>query len=234
MKKILNISIIAALVVSPLGVSAAVTDADPGATTAGAPSATYVPKYNLAQAGAHDDNLVTVGYVKGAYNAAIKAINKVSETSLNAASQTFDSEGEYDDNTVGKAIQDLQEDLQEVDVTQAGVVATVKSATAQATGVSLTVDGTPTGTVTSSLENATMSGTVNMPTSGTVNTLTVWNDDTSTSTATVTLATTSTAISGTVSGNVNSTFSGTGITSGTATGNITGIDVDVTAYTSGS
>ncbi|MBQ6012276.1 MAG: hypothetical protein IJL23_04135 [Alphaproteobacteria bacterium] len=87
MKKLLNISVIAALAVLPLAATAAVTDADPGATNANAPVATNLPKYSLAQAGDNDGNVATAGYVKGAYNAAIKAINKVSETAGNAANQ---------------------------------------------------------------------------------------------------------------------------------------------------
>ena len=222
MKKFFNISFIAALAVLPFGVNADVTTTDPGATNTEAPSATYAPKYNLAQAGDNDSRLVTAGYVKGAYNAAIKAINKVSETSVNAASQTFDSTAEYDSGTLGEAIQNLQSST----VTQAGVIATIDSATATASGVSLTVNGVPTGTVASVLDSgATMSGTVNMPTSGTVNTLTVWGNDSSIGTANVTLNSTSTSISGTVTGTITSTFTGSSIDSGTATGNITGIDV---------
>ena len=87
MKKLLNISVIAALAVLPLAANAAVTDADPGDTNANAPVATNAPKYSLAAAESNDGNVATAGYVKGAYNAAIKAINKVSETAGNAANQ---------------------------------------------------------------------------------------------------------------------------------------------------
>jgi len=249
MKKLLNISVVVTLTMLPLVASATVADADPGATTANGPTATYAPKYGLAQAGENDDYVVTAGYVKGAYNAAIKAINRVSEVSGNAANQdlgnlsatgkanvsaqgTYDSSTNYNANTVGAAIKTLQADVADA-ATQNGVVATVKNATASATGVSLTVSGTPEGSVSSTLSNATMSGTVNMPTSGTVDTLTVWGNDNSTSTASVTLATTPTGISGGVTGTVTSTFTGSGIDAGTATGDITGIDVDVTNYSSG-
>ncbi len=84
MKKLLNISVIAALAVLPLTANAAVTDADPGDTNASAPVAANAPKYSLAAAESNDGNIATAGYVKGAYNAAIKAINKVSETASNA------------------------------------------------------------------------------------------------------------------------------------------------------
>ncbi len=91
MKKLLNISVIAALAVLPLAANAAVTDAVPGPTvtgdTATAATATTAPKYGLAAAESNDGNVATAGYVKGAYNAAIKAINKVSETAGNAANQ---------------------------------------------------------------------------------------------------------------------------------------------------
>ena len=50
---------------------------DPGATTSNAPAATNNPKYALKTAHANDSNVASAGYVKGAYNAAIKAVNKV-------------------------------------------------------------------------------------------------------------------------------------------------------------
>ena len=88
MKKILNISVIAALAILPMAANAAVTDAVPGPTvtedTATAATATTDPKYGLVQGHETDANLATAGYVKGAYNAAIKAINKVSETADSA------------------------------------------------------------------------------------------------------------------------------------------------------
>jgi hypothetical protein len=89
MKKFLNISVIAALTILPFTANAAVTDAVPGPTVTGeaaaAATATTGPKYGLADANPSTDGVVaTAGYVKGAYNAAIKAINKVSETANNA------------------------------------------------------------------------------------------------------------------------------------------------------
>lgn len=87
MKKLLNISVIATLAVLPFAANAEVGDAvagDPGTTNASAPVAANAPKYNVATEGANDGNLATAGYVKGAYNAAIKAINKVSETADSA------------------------------------------------------------------------------------------------------------------------------------------------------
>jgi len=81
MKKLLGISLIAVMaVISPLMAGAAVTDADPGESVelAEAPKAENDPGYGLAQPNpSKDGNVATAGYVKGAYNAAIKAINKV-------------------------------------------------------------------------------------------------------------------------------------------------------------
>ena len=84
MKKLLNISVIAALAVLPLAANAAVTDAEPAAETGTAAVATAAPAYALAGAHTTDGNLATAGYVKGAYNAAIKAINKLDATKQTA------------------------------------------------------------------------------------------------------------------------------------------------------
>jgi len=113
-----------------------------------------------------------------------------------------------------------------------GVVATVNKATASKTGASLTVSGTPTGTVSSTFSSGSLSGAkVSVPSSASVATLTTWGDDTTTGTATVSLSNTDASVTGgTVSGTVTSSFTGTGITSGTATGNITGITVSVPGF----
>lgn len=94
MKKILNISVIAALAILPMAANAAVGDIVAGAPdniatvdpaqAANDVTATADPKYALAKEGANDGKVATAGYVKGAYNAAIKAINKVSETANSA------------------------------------------------------------------------------------------------------------------------------------------------------
>lgn len=84
MKKFLNISVIAALAILPLAANAAVPDSDPGATTADAPVAQHAPKYALAQSDGSDNIVATASYVKGAYNAAIKAINTVATTADSA------------------------------------------------------------------------------------------------------------------------------------------------------
>ena len=95
MKKLLNISVIAALAALPMAANADITTTDPGATNANAPVAANAPKYSLATDDTTDANLATAGYVKGAYNAAIKAINKVSETARSAL-QASDVDQTYD------------------------------------------------------------------------------------------------------------------------------------------
>ena len=121
MKKLLNISVIAALAILPMAANADITTTDPGATNADAPVAANAPKYSLATADETDANLATAGYVKGAYNAAIKAVNKVATTAANAANQdlsnlsatgkanvsaqgTYDANTNYTAGTVGAAI----------------------------------------------------------------------------------------------------------------------------------
>ena len=81
MKKLFGVSLITLFAVCTMKASAAdpvyPETTDPGATTANAPVAEHAPKYALAQSAATDGNVVSAGYVKGAYNAAIKAVNTV-------------------------------------------------------------------------------------------------------------------------------------------------------------
>lgn len=95
MKKFLNISVIAALAILPLAANAAVVAGDPTAASSADPvqaddtvTASASPKYALAESDSTDGVVATAGYVKGAYNAAIKAINKVSETAGSALQKT--------------------------------------------------------------------------------------------------------------------------------------------------
>lgn len=127
MKKFLNISVIAALAILPMAANAAVGEIVPGAPTnitkvpeaqkavqtAANVTAGDGPKYALALEGANDGNVATAGYVKGAYNAAIRAINKVSETASGAltangaatlTNKTIDANGE------GNSITNLETD----------------------------------------------------------------------------------------------------------------------------
>ena len=92
MKKLLNISVIAALAILPMAANADINK-DPGATNADAPVAANAPKYSLATADTTDANLATAGYVKGAYNATIKAINRVATTAASALQASDIDEG---------------------------------------------------------------------------------------------------------------------------------------------
>lgn len=175
MKKLLNISVIAALAVLPLAANAAVTDAVPGPTvtgdTATAATATTAPKYGLAAAESNDGNVATAGYVKGAYNAAIKAINRVSETAANAL--TADGEATLtnkaiDANGTGNSITNIEKDNfaagAVVDSTTG--IAAVGSASddkfvtekAVASEIADATDGMVTETKTQTLTNKTISG----------------------------------------------------------------------------
>ena len=87
MKKLLGISIVAALAISPMFAMAAVTPdtgygAMPETVTQADDADNYTtdatPMYRTVDATATAD-IASTSYVKGAYNAAIKAINKVSE-----------------------------------------------------------------------------------------------------------------------------------------------------------
>ena len=79
MKKLLNISVFAILAILPMVANATPVAGEP-AHADPATAAAAVPGYALAEAEGNDGNLATAGYVKGAYNAAIKAINKVAAT----------------------------------------------------------------------------------------------------------------------------------------------------------
>jgi hypothetical protein len=95
MKKILNISVIAALAVLPFAANATPVAGDPANIATNPPTgqtaqnvtASAAPKYQLAEANNAVDGVVaTAGYVKGAYNAAIKAVNKLADTKQDALS----------------------------------------------------------------------------------------------------------------------------------------------------
>lgn len=85
MKKLLGISMIAVLAVSPMMAGAAVVAGDPVSYTTqptGNDKSAVLggsPLYQLAQSSGNDGKVATAGYVKGAYNAAIKAVNKVAD-----------------------------------------------------------------------------------------------------------------------------------------------------------
>lgn len=130
MKKLIGTSLVAVLTALPLMAGATVTDTDPGATNSNAPVASNAPKYSLKAANAENDGKVaSAGYVKGAYNAAIKAINK-----------TVDK---LDDGLGGYDIDANTLKVQGADVaTQTGVVNTIKSST-----VTTSLNGTATASI---------------------------------------------------------------------------------------
>ena len=130
----------------PMMANAAPVAGDPGATTAGATTAESAPKYGLKQDGANDGNAASAAYVKGAYNAVIKGVNKTHDEvgTLNTGITTY--RNTINNLTAGKA-------------TQTGAVATIKAArtTEAINGSSVNISG-----VTTSSISATASGNVNL------------------------------------------------------------------------
>lgn len=146
MKKIFGISLVAVMMAMPMMANAAPVAGDPGATTAGATTAESAPKYTLKQDGANDGNAASAAYVKGAYNAVIKGVNKTHDEvgTLNTGITTY--RNTINNLTAGKA-------------TQTGAVATIKAArtTEAINGSSVNISG-----VTTSSISATASGNVNL------------------------------------------------------------------------
>lgn len=180
MKKVLNISVIAALAILPMAANAAVGEIVPGAPTnitnvpegqAAIQTAQNVtagdgPKYALALEGTNDGNVATAGYVKGAYNAAIKAINKVSETATNALTadgQATLTNKTIDANGTGNSITNLETDnfnsaalATSTGIKTDNTASDTKLVTEKA--VATAIDGMVTETGTQTLTNKTISG----------------------------------------------------------------------------
>ena len=99
MKKLLNISVIAALAVLPMAANA---DPTTGTTGDNAPITTNnAPTYKgVALNNEVDGSLATAGYVKGAYNDAIKAVNKVYTTVTTGEATLTNKTIDADDNTI--------------------------------------------------------------------------------------------------------------------------------------
>ena len=201
MKKLLGVFLVGILTALPMVAGAnkelnPVTDVDPGATTPSAQAASATPKYALKNSAGTDTNVATAGYVKGAYNAAIKGVNAL--------------QGEIDQ--INSDLEDLAGDLSDVQTsltndyaTKTGVAATVNSATTSGSFTGATVSG--------NFTNAAISGTVSGNASGTIPAMTTWGSDTpGTADATATLS------NATVSGNASGSVTGTA--SGTTTGNV--------------
>ncbi len=147
MKKLLNISVIAALAILPMAANAtdySVTDptaADP------ATAATTGPGWALAQTAATDNtNLATAGYVKGAYNQAMKAINKVAATADTAVQSvtTGATAGTISVDGTDVAVNGVLTDASAFATAAQGALAdsAVQSVTTGATAGTISVDGT--------------------------------------------------------------------------------------------
>jgi len=156
MKKLIGVSLLAMLAIGPLSANAAVGDvvsvndpvhADPATV------AQTAPGYALVTEGANDGNVATAGYVKGAYNAAMKAINKVADTAGNAADQNLSNissaggdviknlaaDGAYDNTGSGLTATTIQDAIDEVAATAGTAVQSVTEGTTNGT---VSVDGT--------------------------------------------------------------------------------------------
>ena len=178
MKKVLNISVIAALAILPMAANAAVgdiVDTEP-TNIANVPEAQKAvqteqnvtagdgPKYALALEGANDGNVATAGYVKGAYNAAIRAINKVSETAsgaLTAGGAATLTNKAIDANGEGNSITNLETDnfnsaALATSIRTDGNAVDTKLVTENA--VATAINGMVTETKTQTLTNKTISG----------------------------------------------------------------------------
>jgi hypothetical protein len=171
MKKLVGISLIALLAVGPLAANAEVGDvisvSDP-AHDNNATAATTLPGYALVTEGANDGKVATAGYVKGAYNAAMKAINKVATTAGNAADQDLSNisatgegvikdlaaGGAYDNTDSGLSATTIQDAIDEVAATADTAVQSVTAGTANGT---ISVDGGADVTV---YDDSTLAGRV--------------------------------------------------------------------------
>ena len=157
------------------------------------------PKYALKNAAATDGNVATAGYVKGAYNAAIKGINALSDEWGSLDTALYNAR---------VALENAESSLEDNYATKSGVAATVNAATTSGSFTGATVSG--------SFSNATISGSVTGSASGTIPAMTTWGSDTpGTADATATLS------NATVEGSASGTMTGTA--SGTTTG---GVSVD--------
>ena len=144
----LKISLFAVLAAAPLLAHATSANVDKQPTVASPESdsnvATYGPQYAIMPASDKDSNVATAGYVKGAYNASIRAINKVAAdvaeinagdfatktgvvATINQASASYTPQGSVADVTI-KAMGEWGTET-ETDVTVPGGAFTGTSAT---------------------------------------------------------------------------------------------------------
>lgn len=198
MKKIFGISLIGILAAMPMMAGADPVAGDPGTTTSDAVAASSAPKYALAEANASlDGKVATAGYVKGAYNAAIKGINKVQEE-IDTANTNLTN--------ANTALTNAQNSLTTDYATKTGVAATVNSATTSGSFTGASVSG--------SFSDATVSGTVTGTATGTIPAIVTWGTDAE-GTAPATASLSNTTISGSATGTMTGTASGS--TTGTVT-----------------
>jgi len=173
MKKIINISVIAALAILPLAANAEDYSINDPATANPATAASTGPGWALAQANSEaDGKLATAGYVKGAYNQTMKAVNKVATTASFAgtASELADTHFNSADKTsaakaANAAMAAAAAAQADVDVVEATIGNTTLTTTAQTlTGaieeVKDAVEAVDTGVM--SVTEGTTDGTVNV------------------------------------------------------------------------
>ena len=181
MKRILGISLVAVLAVLPMVSFAAPVPGNPGpsltdADAAAAATAYTGPKYPLKEADPiRDPHVATAGYVKGAYNSSIKAINKVydiansSVTQLSALGNLIETVNDKaednadaiavlngDENTPGSVQKQIKDAIADVDTSGvAGRVDALEDDVDDLIETSATQDG-----VTETINNSTATGTI--------------------------------------------------------------------------
>ena len=166
MKKLLGISLVAVLAATPLMAFAAAgdIDKDPGATVSeNAPVAANGPKYGLATSDATDANAASAGYVKGAYNAAIRAINSV-DGRIDTINTNMDNKANKDFSNVAagaiakeKLATDVQTSLGKADTAlqKADIVEGTANGTIKVDGDDVAVHGLGTAAYTAATDYAT-------------------------------------------------------------------------------
>ena len=162
MKKLLGISLIAVLTAAP----AFATDVDksPVSNQTSPATTTATPLYEGVAAGANDDFMASAGYVKGAYNAAIKAVNKTYDT-LDNAITTETTNRENADTAINNKIGANQDgnfvlradDAATTEVDESIVKTTVAEGLQTLQGQ---IDGLNTNSANTSLSNLTDAGTL--------------------------------------------------------------------------
>ena len=181
MKKLLKISLSTILAAVPLIASAA--EGDYPIQNANGPETAQnnPPKYALVSAASNDGKLATAGYVKGAYNAAIRGVN-----------------------TVHTNVADLSSNLNSNYAKKVDVAATIDAAKVEGglDEVALTNAGFTAAPMTASASNATDVGTFEA--------MTTWNDNTvGTATAdSLSVTASNVTVGAKVNGTISATVSG--------------------------